>query len=366
MTVRMKQATCLAHKQYADVDERLVDILALHLHPEFGSRYWLAEQDRLGIDVRDRIRHIDDLVELGIRTPKMIGSLSVWDLIPQALHRDRCQFIVGETGGTTGLPTATAYLRDEFIEAFVDPFVAVANAIGFPQQAHWLFVGPSGPHIIGKAAREVVLRMKSPDPWTVDFDPRWAKKLVKDSLAAKRYMGHVVEQSLAVFQREPVGVLFSTPPVLRRLAEVLSDRQRLAIQGVHYGGTAITADELNKLRDLFPEAVHLAGYGNTLFGCALETHDNRRSNIDYFPSSNRLLFDVVQSPATVASPEPNRGQLMFHRLDQSMFLPNMLERDWAERIDSPEPKNRLGWQPIGIRNPGPPPDSTGSLKIGIY
>lgn len=366
MTQKLLENNSGSLEMSTHVDERLVDILNYHFHPELGSSFWLAEQSRLSINVCDRIRRVEDLALLGRREPSSLAEFSVWDLIPRDLHKDRCRFVVGETGGTTGVPTPTAYLQEEFVEAFIDPFVTVAKAIGFPQQTQWLFVGPSGPHVIGKAARALANRMSSPDPWAVDFDPRWAKKLVKESLAAKRYLEHVVEQSLTVFQREPIGVLFSTPPVLRRLAEELTDQQRESVKGVHYGGMSITADELNALRTQFPHAVHLSGYGNTLFGCALEVCDTPRLNIDYFPSSERLLFEILLPPDTDCATEFTRGPLMFHRLDRSMFLPNMIERDWAERIQSPDAAIQLGCQETGIRNPAPPPVSTSDLKIGIY
>ena len=56
------------------------------------------------------------------------------------------------------------------------------------------------------------------DPFSVDFDPRWAKKLADGSLARRRYLDHVTAQALDVLEREEVGVLFTTPPALAALA----------------------------------------------------------------------------------------------------------------------------------------------------
>ena len=43
-----------------------------------------------------------------------------------------------------------------------EPFVAAAARVHFPRELNWLFIGPSGPHIIGKAARACASAMGSP------------------------------------------------------------------------------------------------------------------------------------------------------------------------------------------------------------
>src|SRR5262249_2684960 len=196
------------------------------------------------------------------------------------------------------------------------PFLQVVRATGFPQGEPWLWVGPSGPHIIGKVVRELARQTGSMDPFSVDFDPRWAKRLADGSLARQRYLDHVTEQALDVLEREHVGVLFTTPPALAALARRMSDRQREAIHGVHYGGLSMTAATLNEFRAQFPRAVHLAGYGNTLFGVVMEVTDAPRQALDYFPLDDRVLFHVVDwegeadpgwPPRVLARGETGRG-----------------------------------------------------------
>ena len=121
--------------------------------------------------------------------------------------------MVGETAGTSGEPRATTYRDDEFQAAFITPFLRVAQATGFPRGEPWLWVGPSGPHIIGKVVRELARQSGSMDPFSVDFDPRWAKRLADGGLARQRYLEHVSTQALDVLAREPISVLFITPPV---------------------------------------------------------------------------------------------------------------------------------------------------------
>ena len=199
-------STRSARSRPATTDVRLRELLALHFHPGHGSAYWLRRQHALGWDVRDRVRSPEDLWLLGPMPPEDLRRFPLRDFIPRAFHQQLARFVVGETAGTSGEPRATAYRDNEFRAAFVTPFLQAARAAGFPRGLPWLWVGPSGPHVIGKAARAVARLMDSPDPFSVDFDPRWAKKLADGSLARRRYLDHVLGQALDVLGREDVGV----------------------------------------------------------------------------------------------------------------------------------------------------------------
>lgn len=359
----------------SDVDERLCDVLALHFHPELGSDYWLGRQERLGWNVRDRVRSLADLWLLGPTPSRDLRRYPLRSFIPKAFHGKLHRFIVGETAGTSGEPRATAYRDDEFQEAFVTPFLRAAEAAGFPRGQPWLWVGPSGPHVIGKAVRELARQTGSMDPFSVDFDPRWAKKLADGSLARRRYLDHVIAQALDVL-RESVGVLFTTPPALDALSRRMTDRQCAAIRGVHYGGLGIAPETMNEFRAAFPNAVHLSGYGNTLFGVVMEVSDGLRRAMDYFPLSDRVQFQVVEWrgdgdergdgdwPPRPLGPGV-RGRVAFHRLDESCLLVGMLERDEAERVAPSAEASALGCVADGLRNPGPPALAA-RLQLGLY
>jgi thienamycin biosynthesis protein ThnN len=357
-------------------DERLRELLDLHFHPEHGSEYWLRRQENLGWDVRDRVRTRDDLWLLGPTPLADLRRFPLRSFIPRAWRRHAPRFLVGETAGTSGAPLMTAYRDDEFQAAFIDPFLRVAEATGFPQGEPWLWVGPSGPHIIGKVVRELARQTGSMDPFSVDFDPRWAKKLAEGSLAQRRYLDHVAAQALDVLRREEVGVLFITPPALAALTEQLSPRQRETIHGIHYGGMSLTAEAINRFRAAYPHAVHLAGYGNTLFGVVMELNDKPRKNIDYFPLADRLDFHIVEQPddenAAAATWPPRRveygqvGRVLFHRLDESCLLIGVIERDEAERIAPSEDARAFGGSGDGLRDPRPPAPLAGRLQLGLY
>lgn len=376
MTVKIRPAAIERRRGAKDDgNERLRELLALHFHPKHGSEYWLGRQERLGWKVCDRVRTLDDLWLLGPTPLADLRQFSLRAFIPQAFHRQGPHFIIGETAGTSGTPLSTAYREDEFQDAFIEPFLRVAEATGFPRGEPWLWVGPSGPHIIGKAARELARQTGSMDPFSVDFDPRWAKKLAEGSLARQRYLDHVTSQAVDVMEREEVGVLFITPPALAALTERLTDRQREAIRGIHYGGMSLTAEMVNRFREAYPRAVHLAGYGNTLFGVVMEVADAARQNIDYFPLSERVRFEIVSwSDRTDASGDwpprrlqrGQRGRVLFHRLDESCLLVGVVERDEAERLAPSEAALALGGNVDGLRNPQPPALLASRLQLGLY
>ena len=356
-------------------NDRLRDLVQLHFHPEWGGSYWLQRQQQLGWNVRDRVRTLDDLWLLGPMPLADLRRFPVLAFVPRALHSKLPGFVLGETAGTSGEPCGTAYRDDEFQAAFVTPFLRVAEATGFPHGVPWLWVGPSGPHIIGKVVRELARQTGSMDPFSVDFDPRWAKRLADGSTARQRYLDHVTNQALDVMRREDVGNLFITPPALAALAARLSDNQRDAIRGIHYGGMSLTAETVNDFRAAFPHAVHLSGYGNTLFGVVMEMADAHRLAMDYFPLSDRVQFHIVDwSDDDEASENwPPRfceqgqsGRVLFHRLDESCLLVSVLERDQAERV-VPSPRAlALGGHSDGLRNPQPPPKLLGRLQMGLY
>jgi hypothetical protein len=366
--------TCERMRRAADRDERLCDLLGLHFHPRHGSLYWLRRQEALGFDVRDRTRTFDDLWLLGPTPAADLRRRPLCDFIPRAMHGQLHRFVIGETAGTSGRPCATAYRDDEFQAAFVTPFLKVARATGFPHGQPWLWVGPSGPHVIGKAVRELARQTGSMDPFSIDFDPRWAKRLAEGSLARRRYLDHVTEQALDVLAREGVGVLFTTPPVLAALAARLTDRQREEVRGVHYGGMSLAPEGLNGFRAAFPNAVHLSGYGNTLFGVLMEVTDRPRAALDYFPLAGRIRFHVVRRPAeggTTAWPPPEcgpgeRGCVLFHRLDESCLLVGVVERDEAGWVPPSPEALALGCAAAGLRDPCPPAAAGNKLQLGLY
>ena len=334
---------------HESLEQRVRRVAQAHLDPEHGSAFWIQRAASRGVEAAE-VQSLADLRRLGPTSAENLRSRPLMDFVPRKLHARAAELVIGQTGGTTGHPAWTVYLPEEFDEAFVQPFIAAADHVGFPRGENWLFVGPSGPHIIGQAARAIARSFGSAEPFSVDFDPRWARKLPAESFAASRYLRHVTEQAMAVLDQQPIGVLFATPPALLALADAMTAEQRDRIRGVHYGGLAVGAQVLERLQlQSFPAAVHLAGYGNTLLGCCPELSNRLGRNLDYFPLGQRLILQTVDEDGQPAS----RGRVSATRLDESFLIVDLPERDHAEQVDRPDTAP-AGFELAGLRNPATP------------
>ncbi|MDR4506288.1 MAG: hypothetical protein MRK01_16070 [Candidatus Scalindua sp.] len=357
-------------------NEWLPSIIAIHFDPDHGTRYWLDKEKELGIKAADEIKMLDDLKVLGPMNEEDLRRYPIEYFIPKAFLHQKKDFILGETAGTTGRPKVTAYREDEFYTTFVDWFGYVAEKRKFPTGCNWLWIGPSGPHIIGKAVRPVAQRMGSMDPFSIDFDPRWAKKMKPGTFGSRRYLDHILEQALDILETQEIGVLYTTPLVLEALSGRMTDDQRREIKGVHYGGVTIGKDTYRRFKEeYFPESVHISGYGNTLFGLCLEIVASSTYDLEYFPPGPRMVVQVV-SMETGIRPSHKRlsqivdygdsGQVVFHRLDECFFIPNMFERDKAVRIHPAPSVREFGIMLDGVRNPTLVESNDAGVKTGLY
>ena len=354
------------------VTDRLERIIAIHFDADQGTPYWLEKQAELGLDARRDVRTVEDLALLGPMDEETLAHRPIEEFIPRRFHEHR-DFILAETAGTLGQAKFAVHRRDEFETAFITPFVKAADRVKFPKGGHWLFVGPTGPHIIGRAARRCAEAFDAGDVFTVDFDPRWAKKLPAGSFAAQRYLRHIKAQALHILAVQDVTVIFATPAVLTGLAKQLSDTKRQAIQGIHLGGMSASAEFMNEMNARFPHAVLLSGYGNTLLGMMPQLRYASDTGFDYYAYGDRLavrlipLCDADQTPDISACVEyGQRGQVMVHRLDEMQFLANLIERDSAVRIEPDRSAAADGFVQDGLRDPQPIVNETLKPAIGLY
>ncbi len=208
-------------------------VLARHFDPVRGSLFWLRRAAELGIDrPHATLRGLGDLPRLGILWPHEMRKVPLMDLVPRSLHQSRSNLLVAQTGGTTGPGVWTAWLPEEFTDAFVRPFALAASAAGFPRGGTWLALCPSGPHIIGRAAIAIARATGGMDPFMIDLDPRWIRSLEPGSFVHGRYVAHVLAQAADVLEHQPIDVLFATPPLLLALAERLPESVHRRIRGV--------------------------------------------------------------------------------------------------------------------------------------
>lgn len=341
------------------LDARVQEIVAEHFDPRWGSPWWLERSGELGFDPRREIRRVADLERLPAVPREALTTLPVETFVPRRHHAARTDWILSETGGTTGAPARTVFLPDEFTAAFVTPFVRAARRLGFPTGQSWLYLGPTGPHVIGKGARACARALGSPEPFTVDLDPRWVRRLPPGSLARRRYTEHVIAQALDVLASQEVGVLFATPPLLAALGERLDARRRERITGVHLGGMAADPGFWRRLGEAwFPKAVALSGYGNSLAGVCPQIAPTGPDGPEYFAHGERLVLDVVGDDAAP------RGRVRFHRIDRAALLPNVVERDEAGLVRDAS-ATRDGFHATGLRDPRPP-RAAAALPAGLY
>lgn len=307
--------------------KRIRDVIRLHTDPDDGSEFWKKRVETFRLNV-------GELMENPLAAPptsaEELRDHPIEYFIPRKLLHEKRYLITGETSGFSGKPVVSVFTKEEFHDGFVDPFLSEANSTGFPVRGNWLWAGPSGPHIIGKAIREILHQVDGTDPFSVDFDPRWFKKLPANSMSATRYFNHVMEQIHEILRLQRVDVIFSTPPIIRALGLHLTEETRNKIRGVHYGGMSMTNDEYRDFREAFPNAVHMSGYGNSLFGMFPETGFDERG-IEYAIRSNRIIAQAVCCDGETIIPCSigEEGNVMFSRFDESMLILNMIEQDKA-------------------------------------
>lgn len=339
-------------------DAALRRALAAHLDPVGGSPYWLERQRALGASLTDEVRVVADLVRLGPFDRRALEARPLEDFVPRSLlARRRSELVLAETGGTSGPPVRTVFQPEELREGFGESFLRAGRARRFPGAGRWLFVGPSGPHVIGQAARLLARAHGALEPFTVDLDPRWARN--QRGAAATLYREHVLAQALDVVRRERPDVLFITPPLLEALAAELAPEEREAVRGIHLGGLPVAPAALRLAARAFPAAVVLPGYGNSMVGMLPEVvpHPDA-AHVDYFALRGRLVVDVVAEAAgqvDIARPvgHGERGRVLVHRLDESCLLPNLVERDEATCVVAPPEVEALGFARRGVRDPQP-------------
>jgi phenylacetate-coenzyme A ligase PaaK-like adenylate-forming protein len=199
----------------------------------------------------------------------------------------------------------------------------------------------------------------------IDLDPRFIKLLFQkgDMKTVGLYMEHIRQQAFAILETQQIDVLGTTPILIQALAPIFKERG-YTFSGMMYGGTQLTRDLFHLLRtEFFPDAVHTAIYGNTLMGGALLAPPRSdTTEVVYYPMEPLVKFDVVDPKNTsrrVAIGET--GQVMVTVLSEERFLPNVLERDQAERWHAlPE----LGWE--GVSDVRPLQSMPGGATEGVY
>lgn len=342
--------------------QRLHETLQWHFGSETGSPFWLAK--RLEFDF-DPLRDITTLADLR-RFPDIssqLRDLPADELIPKGGANE--VYHVFDSGGTSGAPKRVVESSSRTL--CVDWCNDVLDQHGFPERGHWLHVGPSGPHVVGRSIRRLA-ELRRSLCFTVDMDPRWVRKLLAEGRTdlAQEYTAHLLDQLELIVATQEIRVLFITPPVLEAVCArpAIYDRLRHTLRGILWAGTTASDETLRTIEDdLFPDASVAGWYGNTLMGIAPQRpqrdDDEFRCIFQTFHPASIVEVVDFDSRSPVAYGE--RGRVLMHLLTRDMFLPNVLERDTAIRVQAPagEPDELTRIMPH--REPGAP-----EIIEGVY
>jgi phenylacetate-coenzyme A ligase PaaK-like adenylate-forming protein len=321
---------------HPDPDAFIRAAMEWHFSPTTGSRFWLERAKSLDFDPREDVKSFDDLA-LFPNVTNELRDVPAEDLIPRGYGPHPEVIGVYESGGTTGAPKRVVMLRDWW-DSELARQVAHLDARGVPRNRNWLALFPSGPHMAGALMRSQAAAMGGV-PFTIDMDPRWVKKLIAAGKAdeANAYAEHLIDQVAFVLQTQDIGVLFSTPPLLERLArrDDLVELVRETVQVIGWGGAHMDADTRQLYRtEIFPGLTIFGSYGSTMI---LGTAPERPGLTDedpciFDPPSPSITFSVVEPDSGRTVPYGERGQVVMNHVSKSFLLPNNLERDLATRM----------------------------------
>jgi phenylacetate-coenzyme A ligase PaaK-like adenylate-forming protein len=348
-----------------DPDEYLATAIAWHFGADTGSPFWLERAKSLDFDPVMDVRTFDDLR----RFPNVVNELrtvAIEDLIPRGYGPNPPSPKVFESGGTTGAPKR-AILMPDWVQSNVERMMRGPQFAG-RRPSNILYLGPTGPHKAGALYDFVVERQRTVK-FTIDMDPRWVKKLTstghKDQVQA--YVDHVLDQAEHILATQRVGLLVTTPPLLRAcvrrpsLVELINAKVEL----IFWGGAHMTVDERFELRhEFFPSVRMLSRYGSLMILESAMERPGRSADEDivYDPRSPVVTFHVID-PATGRSVGyGERGQIAMNHVSKGMFLPNNLERDTVIRV--PGLPGQIG---DSVSSPAPMDAFEGETVVeGIY
>ncbi|WP_175041243.1 phenazine biosynthesis protein [Nocardia terpenica] len=309
------------------------ELMEWHFNPDTGSPFWLAKAASLDFDPRGDVQCVADLV----RFPDVSSDLRdvrVEQLVPKGIREGTPR--VFESGGTTGRPK-----RIVDFTAWDEEAMATNTALdehAFPAQGNWLYVGPTGPHVMAYIVARVA-RLRAGAVLSLDFDPRWVKQALRagQHSVAEAYVAHILEQAHDILQDQQIATAVFTPPILVAAAR----RTRLVrlldrVSAIMWAGTSISPETLRLLEaDIFPGIKFAGQYGNTVMGATVQRPraDDDPARCVFRSLCPRAHVDVVDfADPTRLVAYGARGRVRVHRLTRDMFLPNMLERDSAIRV----------------------------------
>ncbi|GIH05143.1 phenazine antibiotic biosynthesis protein [Rhizocola hellebori] len=322
----------VALDSHSNFDDRVSELVRWHFDPRTGSPFWLQRAASLPFDPLTEIRTTSDLLMFPDVSDDL-RTVPVQDLIPQGVqHNDFCVY---ESGGTSGPPKRI--VNGAFRIRMLSWAMLRLMEQGVAIPAHWLHLGPSGPHVFGYDCASYA-RLGNGTFYTVDFDPRWVKKLIAagQSDVVERYITHLLDQLLEILTSQPIRVMSTTPPLIEAICArpELHALVQKKVATIVWAGTSFSPESLRQVKEYyFPDTNIIGIYGNTLMGVApqrpAQPEDPSPCVFEPFPEAIRVEL-INEDGSTVGYGE--RGRVRVHLVTEEMFLPNVVERDTAVRV----------------------------------
>jgi phenylacetate-coenzyme A ligase PaaK-like adenylate-forming protein len=313
-----------------DLDEWTRRAMRWHFGEQTGSEFWLSRRSRLPFDPLVDVTTFADLAMFGTFDKAWLRAATPTQLRPRG-YGNR-PYRVFETGGTSGQPCRivdVTRLRDDV--TIYRTMLEARGAAG----GDILAMTPTGPHAYGHFVAALGASWRG-GVYTIDFDPRWVKELIRETGDGHAYVAHLVRQARELLDVVTPRLLFTTSRLLLALATVL-DRP-LAEHGVRAvctGGTSCTDEERRFLTDEYLDGVHwIDTYGNTLLGHALQADAQSpdQPHSYHLPPPQGVIRVVEPDDPGVEVAVGQRGRVLIITLLKDLFLPNLLERDSAVRV----------------------------------
>lgn len=342
-----------------NTDEWVQRIMSWHFSEETGSPFWLGKRKALAFDPLKDVRTLDDLDKFGLFDKRELQTVNVNDLVPRGFrNQPRRTF---ETAGTSGMPCRVVDVTTGKYNCII--YHAMLEARGFTEGDAVAMV-PSGPHAYGSFVAGL-LGMWNGNAHFIDFDPRWFKYLIRESLDTDGYKDHLVNQTLVLLETQRPALLFTTSRLLLALAaRVRRPFAEFGLRAVCTGGTSCSTEEVRYLNETYLAGVTwIDTYGNTLMGHALQgdPHSKNSTRAYYLPPPLGFISVVDPGDWKREVGRGERGRVLIRTLLEDLFIPMLLERDSAVRVG---PHPWFPWE--GVADIQIYRDSHNEIVEGVY
>ncbi len=349
-------------------DELVGEMMHWHFSEETGSPFWLEQARKLSFDPLTEVRTWADLSLFPDLSDEW-RDVAARDLIPRGLLGKDLRFRIYESGGTTGSPKRI--VESTHAEQLMPWVSSVLGEHGVPGTGggDWLYVGPTGPHIVGRSL-DLLTAYRRSLCYYVDLDPRWVKRCIRegDRRSVATYLEHIVDQAVDVLRNQDVTVLCTTPPVLEAICRRPGALDLVAAkaEAIIWAGTSVSAETLRLLdEEIFPDAVLVGLYGNTMAGVAPQRPrvpgDEHECVFQPHHPFSRIDLVSQTDPSQPARPG-ERGRVRTTLLSHDSFVPNLLERDTAVRVPGVE---SYPWDGVADVGPLVTPGAATAVE-GVY